>query len=448
MAGPQVTQLPTAPSRQDPPDTFITNADAFLKALPQFGTELNALQTDVANNTTTASNAATNASTSASNALAAQQLAQSAANATPWVSAKTYAKNDTAISQLNYRPYRRTVAGAGTTDPASDSANWVAVTGAQVTRSARSSNTVLGMLDAAALIDITSGTFTQTFTAAATLGAGWWCYVRNSGSGDITLDPNASELIDGLTSYIMYPGETRLITCDGVGFTSIVVTSFYRVFTTSGSFVTPPGYSVFSGFAWGGGGSGNFSSAGGGGGGGCTPFTLPATMFGASQTVTVGAGGAGVTVDPGLNGGNTTLGTFITAYGGLGGTANDGGAGGNSTSNLAISPFSGGTGGHAYHTGSNAPGAAGSTFYGGGGGGVYDGAYPGAVNAGSSVWGGAGGAGNVYNGFGNAGTSLYGGNGGTTRTAGAIPGGGGGCASGSGTSGAGGRGELRIWGIL
>jgi hypothetical protein len=69
-----------------------------------------------------------------------------------------------------------------------------------IVRSVRTSNTILGAADASTLIAITSGTFTQTFTAAATLGSGWFCYIQNAGTGDITLDPDASELIDGLTS--------------------------------------------------------------------------------------------------------------------------------------------------------------------------------------------------------------------------------------------------------
>lgn len=60
-----------------------------------------------------------------------------------------------------------------------------------------------------------AGTWTLGFTAAATLGAGWWCYVRNDGTGTITADPNGAELIDGLTSGAIPPGMTLLVICDG-----------------------------------------------------------------------------------------------------------------------------------------------------------------------------------------------------------------------------------------
>jgi hypothetical protein len=82
-------------------------------------------------------------------------------------------------------------------------------------RSGRTSNTILGLADAGRFIDITSGTFTQTFDAAATLAANWLVYIRNSGTGVITLDPNASETIDGLTTIKVYPGEAFAVQCDG-----------------------------------------------------------------------------------------------------------------------------------------------------------------------------------------------------------------------------------------
>ena len=62
---------------------------------------------------------ATAAAQSAVNAAAA-----AAAGAPLWVSGKTYAVGDVAASAVNYLPYRRKTAGAGTTDPSLDSTNW------------------------------------------------------------------------------------------------------------------------------------------------------------------------------------------------------------------------------------------------------------------------------------------------------------------------------------
>ena len=64
---------------------------------------------------------------------------------------------------------------------------------------------------------------TLTLTAAATLGAGWFCYVRYSGihSGPtykIIIDPNGSETIDGETTRNMRDGQTFQIVCDGSNF--------------------------------------------------------------------------------------------------------------------------------------------------------------------------------------------------------------------------------------
>lgn len=53
--------------------------------------------------------------------------------------------------------------------------------------SARSSNTILGTTDSGTIIDA-NGTFTQTFSAPGTLGAGWNCIYRNVGTGDIEVE--------------------------------------------------------------------------------------------------------------------------------------------------------------------------------------------------------------------------------------------------------------------
>lgn len=63
-----------------------------------------------------------------------------------------------------------------------------------------------------------SSTWTLGLTAAATLGDGWYCYVRNIGSGVITIDPNGSETIDGATTLALKPGAVLMIHCDGATF--------------------------------------------------------------------------------------------------------------------------------------------------------------------------------------------------------------------------------------
>lgn len=94
---------------------------------------------------------------------------------------------------------------------------------ADLIRSARTSNTILGTADKGTLIDITSGTFSQTFDAAATLGDGWWCYLRNSGTGVITLDPNAAETMDGVATKAIDPLQAVIVQCDGAALRTIAL---------------------------------------------------------------------------------------------------------------------------------------------------------------------------------------------------------------------------------
>jgi len=326
---------------------------------------------------------------------------------------------------------------------------WVSVApaGSQIVQVDRTSNTQLGSSNISNLINITSGTFSQTFAAAATLANGWFCYIRNAGTGQITLDPNGSETIDGFTSYIMYPGETRLVQCNGTSFTTIVLQSFYTVFTASGTFTKPPGYSTINGILWGGGASGligSFANGSCGGGGGCGhTFSIISSFFSNSCTVTIGAGGAGSTGN-GNVGGDSSFDGKIYGYGGgtaifsgstpIGGTGGAIFAGGRpSTADVTggqDNPGFGGarSGGTAYAGGGGggAANAGGNSFYGGGGGGGNQGFNSSAISGGTSTFGGAGGASN--------------------SGAGVAPGGGGGGLNGTGTSGAGARGELRIWG--
>jgi hypothetical protein len=311
--------------------------------------------------------------------------------------------------------------------------------------SGRTSNTLLGAADRSYLIDITSGTFTQTFGACSALGSGWWLYLSNSGTGDITLDPNGAETIDGLATFIMYPGEARFIQCDGTALRSLVVRPFDRYFTASGTFTKPPGYSQFGARAWSGGQSGGLSSSGafGGVGGGCGDFIILASALGAAATVTIGAGGSARTTSGSGNiGGNTTLGSVLTVF------AGDGNSGGSIQSGLSTGGSAARGAAVGYEGATRAASSAVSSIYGG--------AAPQPTflgTSGSSVFGGA--AGGSVDGSSvllSPGVSTYGGNGGaasaaSSGTAGSQPGGGGGATRTGTASGAGGDGAMRIWGL-
>ena len=328
----------------------------------------------------------------------------------------------------------------------------------------RTSNIILDEDNNSNFIDITSGTFTQTFTSAATLGNGWFCYIRNSGTGDITLDPNGSETIDGRSSFKMYPQELRLIQSDGTNLISTVLKSFYKTFTSSSTFTNPPGYTSLAGMLWGGGGGGgkqNSYYGTGGGGGACHLFNVPSSLFSTSCSVVIGAGGAGVFAannGAGASGGTSSFDSKIYAYGGGGGinttsqssgvgggggglmTAGNGAAAGRPTS--AVGPgYVNGLDDSGFGGAFSDNSSIGYAFSGGGCGGPFN-----FTQGGPSIYGGGGGAGNTGN---TGGTSVFGGNGGDYMSNGIAPGGGGGGSKTDGIgSGAGAKGELRIWGVV
>lgn len=207
-------------------------------------------------------------------------------------------------------------------------------------RAARAANSQLVAADKGRLIDITGGTFVQTFAAVSALGDGWWCWIRNSGTGDVTIDPAAAELIDGLSSFVMYPGECRLVQCDGAALRSVVINAFTRDFSATGIFVLPPGYKSILVELWGAGGGGNggqrgpsgsnsnnYSGGAGGAAGGFTSRKIKSSSVPSVLNVSIGAGGAGgaaAVVDFALggvggNGGPTIFGSLAKVQGGSGG---------------------------------------------------------------------------------------------------------------------------------
>ena len=173
-----------------------------------------------------------------------------------------------------------------------------------------------------------------------------------------------------------------------------------QTFNSSGTWTKPSSGTIAIIEVWGAGGSGGGGSnhSSGGGGGGYGTLTLPLSKLSSSYSVTVGAGGAGLTTrnsvaKDGNQGGSSSFGTILSVSGGSGGgtdgTAEVNSLGGSWSEDSGI--YRGGYGG-----GSNTsqPGRAGESvlFGGGGGGGSYS-IYGGA--GGTSVAGGNGGAGNA-----------------------------------------------------
>jgi hypothetical protein len=381
------------------------------------------LQNTAVNASARVAAAAASASSAAASALAAQASADAAdatANAVLWVSGTTYPLGFNVYSPIDYKTYRRIIAGAGTTDPSLDAVNWTAVSGGlRLAISRRTSNTALAATDKGTFVIVTSGTFTQTRDTIENLGPDWFAYYQNAGTGNITITT------DGVT-YVMYPGEMRLLFINAAldGLDSRVLNSFEVTFNSSGTFTKPPGYLSFPGVAHSAGASGarDASAAKGGHGGGAFPFDIPYDDMSTTETITVGAGGASRTTDGVPNaGGDSAVGTLVVVKGAsatVSGAVSLGGAAlsldavgvgfdgvNEATSNGRSAVWGGAT------SEADAGGASGSSIYGGAAGGSHDGTLR---AAGTSIFGGDGGAaGDATNG---ADGQQPGGGGGATRT--------------------------------
>lgn len=125
---PTITGSPTVPQRSDRA-TFSSRVDDFVTWMAAAVSEFGAVATNVYNNAVDAYNNATAASASASTASNAAASAVATAGATQWVSGTTYALGAAVWSPVDAQTYRRIVAGAGTTDPSADAANWTKLGG-------------------------------------------------------------------------------------------------------------------------------------------------------------------------------------------------------------------------------------------------------------------------------------------------------------------------------
>lgn len=83
------------------------------------------------------------------------------------------------------------------------------------------SNYTLGATERAHLVNWTGASGTLGLTAAATLGEDWFCYIRNSGSSSVTIDPASSELINGASTLTLTTEQSAMVICDGTAFYTV-----------------------------------------------------------------------------------------------------------------------------------------------------------------------------------------------------------------------------------
>jgi hypothetical protein len=79
----------------------------------------------------------------------------------------------------------------------------------------------IGTADLASTYLWTGGLGTFNLPSAITAGNGWFFNVRNSGTGDLTLDPAGGELINGSASIVLSPNDSAVIATDGTSWYTI-----------------------------------------------------------------------------------------------------------------------------------------------------------------------------------------------------------------------------------
>jgi len=81
--------------------------------------------------------------------------------------------------------------------------------------------------DLGKIVNCTANTFTVALTAAATLGSGFNCWIWNTGTGTITIDPNGAETIDGNATFVLRKGQGVQIICTGTAFRTGAPKQYY-----------------------------------------------------------------------------------------------------------------------------------------------------------------------------------------------------------------------------
>jgi hypothetical protein len=79
------------------------------------------------------------------------------------------------------------------------------------------SNFTAGGSDRAKMLVWTGGLGTLTLPTASSVGGDWFIAVRNGGSGNLVIDPQGAETINGAASLTLTPGDSATAVTDGTG---------------------------------------------------------------------------------------------------------------------------------------------------------------------------------------------------------------------------------------
>jgi hypothetical protein len=83
------------------------------------------------------------------------------------------------------------------------------------------SNYTIGDADRSEAFLWSGGAGTLTLPSALSVGNDWFCHIRNSGTGAISLATTGGQLINGALSLAFNPGDSAIVICDGSGFFTI-----------------------------------------------------------------------------------------------------------------------------------------------------------------------------------------------------------------------------------
>lgn len=115
--------------------------------------------------------------------------------------------------------------GVSTVDASSLAGTGIVAVGAALSQSVPinsfNSSYTAGVSDRATLFLWTGAGGTLTLPSAPTVGDNWFLYLRNQGSGAISVDPSGAITIDGAATKSFQPGDSAIIATDGISYYTI-----------------------------------------------------------------------------------------------------------------------------------------------------------------------------------------------------------------------------------